>query len=449
MKISVIGCGHVGLVTGACFAAIGHQVVCVDHDAERIRSLQQGSLPVFESHLTDLILRSLSSGAITFTTDLASPLRSSTAIFLCIGVPQLENGDSDFAALDSAASQIARVVDSPKLIVVRSTVPVRTGEQLKHLLHVTTPHPLARFKVAANPQFLHEGEAIEGFLHPSRILLGVEDAESASTLRQIYAPILQQDFQCPIHNRNCPSRTRPELLLTTVQSAELIKQASNSYLALKISYANVLADLCERLGGDVQEVTHAMGLDLRINSSFLQAGIGFGGDRLPKDLRAFCKLLRTEGVDPGIPQAAENVNLQRIESFFQKIQSSLWVLKGKKLGLFGLSHKPNTNDIRASPAIKLARRLSTAGARIAAFDPQALSDARASFPEFNYCLDPYVAADRADALLLLTEWEEFRRLDWQRIRNQMARPLILDGRNFLSPAQMKSLGFEYISVGRP
>lgn len=449
MQISVIGCGHVGLVTGACFATIGHQVICVDRDAERIRSLQQGSLPVFESHLSDLILRSLSTGAINFTTELTASLRGSAAVFLCIGVPLLENGDSDFAALDSAAGQIARVVDSSKLIVVRSTVPVRTGEQLKHLLCVTTPNPLARFQVAANPQFLREGTAVEGFLHPARVLLGVEDPESESTLRRIYAPIIQQDFQCPIHRRNCPYRTPPELLITTVQSAELIEQVSNAYFAMKISYANVLADLCERLGGNVQEVTHAMGLDPRINPYFLYAGIGFGGDRLPKDLRAFCKLLRTEGLDAGIPEAAETVNLQRIDAFFQKTQRSLWVLKGKKLGLLGLSHKPNTNDIRDSPAIQLAKRLSTAGAHIAAFDPQALSDARASFPEFNYCPDPYIAADRADALLLLTEWEEFRRLDWQRIRNQMARPLVLDGRNFLSPAQMKSLGFEYISVGRP
>lgn len=448
MHISIIGCGHVGLVTSACFAAIGHQVICMDRDAERIRSLQQGALPIFESHLGDLILHSLSAGAINFTTELNAPLQRSAAIFLCVGVPQLENGDSDFAGLDFAAGQIARVADSPKLIVLRSTVPVRTGEQLKHLLRVTTRNPLARFQVAANPQFLREGTAVDGFLHPVRVLLGVEDPESESTLRQIYAPILQQDFQCPIHTRNCPSRTPPELLITTVQSAELIKQVSNAYLATKISYANVLADLCERLGGNVQEVTHAMGLDPRINPSFLQAGIGFGGDRLPKDLRAFCKLLRSEGLDAGILEAAENVNLQRVDAFFQKTQRSLWVLKGKKLGLLGLSHKPNTNDIRASPAIQLARRLSTAGARIAAFDPQALSDARASFPEFEYCSDPYLAADRADALLLLTEWDEFRSLDWQRIHKQIARPLVLDGRNFLSPAHMKSLGFEYISVGR-
>lgn len=448
MQISIIGCGHVGLVTGACFAAMGHQVICVDRDAERIQSLQQGSLPIFESHLGDLILRNLSAGTINFTTELNASLRCSAAIFLCIGVPQLENGDSDFAALDSAAGEIARVADSPKLIVLRSTVPVRTGEQLKHLLRVTTPNPLARFQVAANPQFLREGTAVEGFLHPARVLLGLEDPESESTLRQIYAPILQQDFQCPIHTHNCPSRTPPELLITTVQSAELIKQVSNAYLAMKISYANVLADLCERLGGNVQEVTHAIGLDPRISPSFLQAGIGFGGDRLPKDLRAFCKLLRVEGLDAGIPEAAENVNLQRVDAFFHKTQRSLWVLKGKKLGLLGLSHKPYTNDIRASPAIQLARRLSTAGARIAAFDPQALGDARASFPEFEYCSDPYLAADRADALLLLTEWDEFRNLDWQRIRNQMARPLVLDGRNFLSPAHMKLLGFEYISVGR-
>lgn len=449
MQISVIGCGHVGLVTGACFAAIGHQVICVDRDAERIRSLQQGALAVFESHLSDLILRGLNAGAINFTSELAAPLRRSAAVFLCIGVPQLENGDSDFAALDSAAGQIARAVDSPKLIVVRSTVPVRTGEQLNHLLRVTASDPLARFQVAANPQFLSEGTAVEGFLHPARVLLGVEDSDSESTLRQIYAPILKQDFQCPIHTRKCPSRTPPELLITTVQSAELIKQVSNAYLAMKISFANVLADLCERLGGNVQEVTHAMGLDPRINPSFLQAGIGFGGDRLPKDLRAFCKLLRTEGLDAGIPEAVENANLQRIDAFFQKTQRTLWVLKGKKLGLLGLSHKPNTNDIRASPAIQLARRLSTAGARITAYDPQALSDARDSFPEFEYCSDPYSAANGADALLLLTEWDEFRRLDWQRIRNQMARPLVLDGRNFLSPTHMKSLGFEYISVGRP
>ena len=438
-----------GLVTGGCLAAIGHHVLCVDRDTQRIQSLEEGRLPVYEPHLDELILRSRAAGTLTFTSDAASAMRSADLIFLCIGVPQLENGESDFAALDSAANQIAHAVDSPKLIVERSTVPVKTGEQLDLLLRVTTPNSHAHFRVAANPQFLREGTAVEDFFHPERILLGVDDSESEAALRQIYAPILRQDFQCHIHPTVCPPCKPPELLLTSVRSAELIKQASNAFLAVKVSYANVLADLCEQLGANVQEVTHAMGLDSRIRPSFLQAGIGFGGDRLPKDLRAFRKLLVTEGVDPGILQAAEDVNRTRIDLFFREINRSLWVLKDKKIGLLGLSHKADTDDIRASPAIELYKRLSAAEARVSAFDPQALSNAHASYPDLLSCRDPYATAESADALIILTAWEEFRLLDWPRIRDTMVRPLVLDGRNLLSPAYMKSLGFEYHSVGRP
>jgi UDPglucose 6-dehydrogenase len=439
----------VGLVTGGCLSAIDHHVFCVDRDAERIHLLEEGRLPVYEPHLNELIQRSRTAGMFTFTTDSALALRSADAIFLCIGVPQHEDGESDFAALDAAANQIARSVDTPKLIVERSTVPVRTGEQLKHLLSVTTPNPHARFRVAANPQFLREGTAIADFFHPERILLGVDDAESEAILRQIYAPILQQNFQCPIHQSNCPPRSLPELLLTSVRSAELIKQSSNAFLGVKISYANVLADLCEHIGANVQEVTHAVGLDPRIRPAFLQAGIGFGGDRLPKDLRAFCGLLESEGVDEGILQAAEDVNAGRVDAFFQKIQRSLWVLKDKKIALLGLAHKAGTDDIRSSPAIELYKRLVAAGARISAYDPQALSNARGAYPELVSSSDPYEAASKADALIVLTEWDEFRVLDWERIRDTMARPLVLDGRNLLSPAHMKSLGFQYHSVGRP
>jgi UDPglucose 6-dehydrogenase len=439
----------VGLVTGGCLSAIDHHVFCVDRDAERIHLLEEGRLPVYEPHLNELIQRSRTAGMFTFTTDSALALRSADAIFLCIGVPQHEDGESDFAALDAAANQIARSVDTPKLIVERSTVPVRTGEQLKHLLSVTTPNPHARFRVAANPQFLREGTAIADFFHPERILLGVDDAESEAILRQIYAPILQQNFQCPIHQSNCPPRSLPELLLTSVRSAELIKQSSNAFLGVKISYANVLADLCEHIGANVQEVTHAVGLDPRIRPAFLQAGIGFGGDRLPKDLRAFCRLLESEGVDEGILQAAEDVNAGRVDAFFQKIQRSLWVLKDKKIALLGLAHKAGTDDIRSSPAIELYKRLVAAGARISAYDPQALSNARGAYPELVSSSDPYEAASKADALIVLTEWDEFRVLDWERIRDTMARPLVLDGRNLLSPAHMKSLGFQYHSVGRP
>lgn len=438
-----------GLVTGGCLAAIGHHVFCVDRDAERVRLLEEGRLPVYEPHLNELIQRSRAAGMITFMNDPAAALRSADAIFLCIGVPQLDNGESDFAALDSAANQIARHVDAPKLIVERSTVPVRTGEQLRHLLSVYTPDPNARFRVAANPQFLREGSAVEGFFHPERILLGRDDAESEAALRQIYAPILQQAFECPIHLGSCPSRKPPELLLTSVRSAELIKQCSNAFLGVKISYANVLADLCEQLGANVLEVTHAVGLDPRIRSAFLQAGIGFGGDRLPKELRAFCKLVESEHVDAGILQAAEDVNAGRVDAFFQKIQRSLWVLKDKKIALLGLAHKAGTDDIRSSPAMQLYERLVAAGAHVSAFDPQAIANARSTHPELVSCRDPYETAVRADALLLLTEWDEFRVLDWQRIRETMARPLVLDGRNLLSPKHMKALGFEYHSVGRP
>jgi UDPglucose 6-dehydrogenase len=449
VQICVIGCGHVGLVTGGCLAAIGHHVFCIDHDAERIRLIGEGSLPVYEPHLHELILRSRTSGMLALATDAAHALRKSDVIFLCIGVPQLENGKSDFSFLDAAANQIAKLVDAPKLIVLRSTVPVRTGEQLSHLLSVTTPNPHIRFRVAASPHFLREGTAVEDFFHPERILLGVDDPESETTLRQIYAPVLQQDFPCPIHPNGCPARKPPELLLTTVRSAELIKQASNAFLAVKISYTNVLADLCEQLGGNVQEVTHAIGLDPRIRPGFLQAGIGFGGDRLPKDLRAFCKLVASEGVDAGILQAAEHVNAGRVDAFAQKIQKSLWVLKDKKIALLGLSHKAGTDDIRSSPALALYKRLAAAGARVSAFDPQALSNARSAYPLLVAARDPYDAAMKADALLLLTEWDEFRTLDWQLIRDTMARPLVLDARNLLTPAYMKSLGFEYHSVGRP
>ena len=420
LQICVLGCGHVGLVTGGCLAAIGHHVICADRDAERIRSLQEGRLPLYEPHLNELILRTGATGKLSFAIDADGALRSADVIFLCIGVPRSERGESDFAALDSAASQIAHAVDAPKLIVERSSVPVKTGEQLKRLLSVTTPNPHAQFRVAANPQFLREGTAVDDFFHPERVLLGVDDRESEATLRKIYVPILQQNFHCPIHPENCPSRKFPELLLTSVRSAELIKQASNAYLAVKISYANVLADLCERLGANVQEVTHAVGLDPRIGASFLQAGIGFGGERLPKDLRAFCTLLEGEGVDAGIPKAAEDVNLRRIDMFFQKIQRSLWVLKDKKIALLGLSHEAGTDDIRSSPALELYKHLIAAGACVSAFDRQALSNASAAFPGLVSCRNSYEAAQGADALTILTEWDEFRATGLGRIRGSMA-----------------------------
>jgi UDPglucose 6-dehydrogenase len=380
---------------------------------------------------------------------LGKVLGDAEVVFLCVGVPQLENGDSDFSALDSAARQIARGANSPTLIVVRSTVPVQTGKKLKHLLTVYRDNPGFRLVVASNPQFLREGTAVEDFLHPDHILFGVEDSLSERILREIYAPVLEQNFRCPVHPLGCPPRKLPELIITSIQSAELIKHTSNAFLAVKISYANVLADLCERLGADVQEVTRAVGLDPRIGPRFLNPGIGFGGSKLPKDLRAFCHLSERAGVEAGILHAAEEVNRSRVHHFFEKVQSSLWVLKDKRIGLLGLAHKADTDDIRGSPAIDLFKRFTAAGAQVRAYDPRAMDQAHSAFPNMMCGADAYDVAEHADALIISTDWDEFRDLDWKRIRDVMERPSVFDGRNLLSPSRMKELRFEYYSVGRP
>lgn len=449
MRIAVVGCGHVGLITGACLASLGHHVIFADRDAQLVRLLREGNLPIFEPHLGELFQRSYANQAIAFAFNSVEAVEGADVVFLCVGVPQLESGDSDFSALDSAARQIAQAGYKPKLIVVRSTVPVQTGQQLKHLLSVYSRDRQTCFRVAANPQFLREGTAVNDFLHPDRILMGVEDSEAERTLRQIYRPILEQNFHCLVHGEGCPPRSAPELLVTSIRSAELIKQTSNAFLAVKISYANVLADLCERLGADVQEVTHAVGLDSRIGCEFLQAGIGFGGSRLPKDLRAFCRLTKRAGLEAGILEAAEQVNRNRIAMIFGKVQRSLWVLKDKRIGLLGLAHKCNTDDIRGSPAIDLYKCFSAAGAQVRAYDPRAMAQTRAAFPDIICAVDAYEVADRADALIVATDWGEFQNLDWNRIHRVMARPAVFDGRNLLSPSQMRALGFEYESVGRP
>ncbi len=449
MRIAVIGCGRIGLVTGGCLAAVGHEVKCADRNQDLLQSLQHGHLPFFESYLDQVIRQGLASRKLAFSSDTSETSRASDVIFLCVGVPHLENGDPDFSALDAAARQIGEFAESPKLVVERSTVPLQTGEQLKQLLAVYNRGRAARFCVAANPQFLREGTAVNDFLHPDRILVGVDDTDSEELLRQIYGPILRQEFSCPIHPDGCPPRESPEFFVTGVRSAELIKHAANAFLAVKISYANVLADLCERLEGNVQEVTQAIGLDPRIRPHLLRAGLGFGGSRLPRDLRTFRRLAERAGVDAGILQAAEEINRSRVESFLKKVGKALWVLKDKQIALLGLAYKPGTDDIRDSPAIQLLQRLLAAGARVRAYDPQAMPTVHAALPEIVCAASAYEAAESADALLVATEWEEFRDLDWPRIRDLMARPLILDARNLLSPGLMKSLGFEYESVGRP
>jgi UDPglucose 6-dehydrogenase len=448
-RISVIGCGYVGLVTGACLAEIGHQVVCADKDGSIITTLQSGKPPIYEPHLDEILARCSREGRLTFTADPAEAIRSSDVIFICVGVPQLETGDPDPSAVESVARLIATSARSAKLVVVRSSVPVETGQKIRHLLAVYGHGGGVSFRVAANPQFLREGMAVEDFLHPDRVLVGVSEPETEQELRKIFQPIVDRRFTCPVHLSGCPPLASPRFVLTSIQSAELIKHVSNSFLAMKISYANMVGDLCEQLGGDVQQVTRALGLDRRIGPRFLDAGIGFGGPRLPRDIRALCRLADRVGVDFGMLKEAERINQHRTDRFLAKMQRALWVVKDKRIGFLGLAAKPDTDDIRSSPALELVRRLVAEGARVSAYDPQAMPKAEAEFPQLDTGTSPYEVAERADALVMATGWDAFLELDWKRIRDVMARPLVFDGRNLLHPREMKALGFEYYSVGRP
>ncbi len=449
MKLAVIGCGYVGLVSGTCLAESGHEVIATDNDTRRIEALQAGKIPIYEPNLDKVLEGVVRDGRLRFTADCAEAVRQSDVIFICVGTPPTESGEADLSAIDNVARMIARESRSPKLVIEKSTVPAQTGEQLKKALEVYAANAGAKFRVASNPEFLREGTAVEDFFHPDRIVVGVEDKESEQQLREIYRPILEGRFRCPVHQPNCPPAATPDFVVTTIASAELIKHASNSFLGLKISYANVLADLCDRLGGNVDEVTRAVGLDPRIGGQFLKAGLGFGGFCLPKDIQAFIKLADRAGVDFGILKEVERVNKQRVEQLVDKVKKALWVMKGKQIGVLGIAFKPNTDDIRLAPAVEVIKRLLAEGAVVRATDPEGMERARAVFPDLIYSKDPYEVARGADALLVLTEWEQFRRLDWKRVQNEMARPLVVDGRNMLRPAEMKALGFEYMSFGRP
>lgn len=449
MRISVIGSGYVGLVTGGCLAAIGHQVVCTDSDESKIRTLNEGKLPIYELHLDAIIEKARREGRIQFSSEVARAAHDGDAIFICVGTPPLETGDADLSAIDRCARLIASESKSSKLVIEKSTVPVQTGQQLKRQLEVYGRTPGVKFTVASNPEFLREGTAVGDFLHPDRIVVGVDDPGAEKQLREIYAPILDRNFACPVHNGNCPPAPQPPFVVTTINSAELIKHASNSFLAVKISYANAIAELCERMGANVQEVTRAMGMDPRIGPAFLNAGLGFGGFCLPKDIQAFIRLAEKAGVDFSMLKEAERLNKTRIDNFIEKMRRSLWVLKGKRIGALGLAFKAHTDDVRFSPAIDVVKRLLAEGAHVCAYDPEAMERARFDGIAIEYAKDAAAVAKGADAVVILTEWPQFKQLDWKAMHDAMARPLLLDGRNLLDPAAMKAIGFEYHSIGRP
>ncbi len=346
MQISAIGCGYVGLVTGGCLAEAGHQVIYTDNDSARMATLEAGRLPIYEPHLDTILAASRRTGHLRFMGDSAEPVRAGEAVFICVGTPPKENGEADLSAMDNVARLIAAEARSPKLVIEKSTVPAQTGQQLMRVLKVYGRNKGVFFRVASNPEFLQEGTGVEDFLHPDRIIVGVEEESSERQLREIYHPILERQFECPVHQPDCPPAERPQLLVTTMNSAELIKPTSNSFLALKISHANVLADLCERPGADIGEVTRAMGLDPRVGAKFLRAGLGFGGFCLPKDVQAFIRLAESAGVDFGILKEADRVNKRRIDQFLEKIRRSLWVIQDKQVAVLGLAFRPNTDDVR-------------------------------------------------------------------------------------------------------
>ena len=446
MKISVIGAGYVGLTTAACLAEIGHTVCCADNDETKLGLLHSGHVPFFEPYLEKLVAANCQAGRLLFETT-EEAVMGAEAIFICVGTPPLENGEADLSAVANVARTIGQFASGNCLVIEKSTVPVQTGQQLeRHLQRYSRPG--LHCDLASNPEFLREGSAIEDFFHPERIVVGVERDKVAAKLEEIYRPVLEQTFACPVHS-HCPSRPRPTWLVTDTNSAELIKHASNSFLAMKISFINMVSNLCEAVGADITKVALGMGLDPRIGAAFLNPGIGFGGFCFPKDVQAFVRIAEKAGCDFSLLKEVEKINHARIEQFLEKVRKELWVIRGRKIALWGLAFKPNTDDVRFAPALELARALIREGAIVSAYDPQASEKAKAILPDVRYCSTPYEAADDAEAILIATEWKEFLQVDWKRVRGLVSRPLIVDGRNMLQADSLTPFGFHYFSIGRP
>jgi UDPglucose 6-dehydrogenase len=445
MKLSVVGAGYVGLTTAACLAQVGHDVFCSESDAQKLSKLQDGVMPLFEPHLEDVIEAVRKSGRLRFGST-EEAIAWGGAIFICVGTPPLSNGDADLCAIEGVARAIAKHATGYRLIIEKSTVPVQTGAQLRKHLSVHSTNGLT-YDVASNPEFLREGTSVEDFLHPDRIVVGVDSRRAEEVLREIYEPIIQRSFNCPIHS-DCPERAEPIFLVTDTNSAELIKHASNSFLAMKISFINMVANLCEAVGADVTKVAQGMGLDPRIGPAFLKPGIGFGGFCFPKDVQAFIRIAEKSGCDFSLLREVEKVNQNRVGHFVEKIRKELWVIRGKKIAVWGLAFKPNTDDVRFAPSLTLVKALIDEGALVHAYDPKATEKAKAVLPNATYCTDAYQAAAGADAILIVTEWDEFRQMDWKRLLAVVEHPLVIDGRNLFTPEEITQWKFRYISIGR-
>src|SRR5512136_156409 len=429
MKLTIIGTGYVGLVTGGCFADVGHQVVCVDNDASKVKLLQEGGIPIYEPGLEELVEKNVANRRLSFTTSTLEGVVNSDVVFIAVPTPPLPDGSVDLSFIEKVAREIAGAMTSYKIVVDKSTVPVKTGDKVAETIK---RHCKARveFDVVSNPEFLREGFAVEDLKRPDRIVIGVSSQRPVPVMKELYAP-----FNAPI-------------IVTDLNSAELIKHAANSFLALKISYINALSVICEATGANVQEVANGMGMDERIGRRFLQASLGFGGSCFPKDLSAFIKIAEQVGYDFRLLKEVQHINATQMERFLKKIQDTLWVLKDKTIGVLGLAFKENTDDIRSSPALELCHRLQKEGAILRVHDPKAMDKAKAVLKNATFVEDMNAVADGCDALVIATEWNEFKKLDLERTRKALTHPILFDGRNLFDMAEMERLGFIYKSIGR-
>jgi UDPglucose 6-dehydrogenase len=452
VSICVIGSGYVGLVAAVCLAEIGHRVVCVDNDEAKVNLLRRGGVPIFERHLPEMLAKYLGRG-VEFTTDLAGAVRRSEAVFIAVGTPQGDSGAADLSYVEAVVSEIARDLSGYKVIVEKSTVPVYTNEWIRRVLNRHGVGP-AHFDVVSNPEFLREGTAVSDFLHPDRIVVGAGSERAAELLGRIYAPLTDGTYYGrpdALEGKWSAQHPAP-LLVTSAQSAEIIKHASNAFLALKISFINAVANLAESVDADIEDIAAGMGMDSRIGPRFLHAGLGYGGSCFPKDVAAFHWVAQQQGLNFQLLGEVRRINDAQREVFFNKVRSALWTLRGKRLAALGLAFKCETDDIRESPAIAVVRQLLEAGALVKAYDPAAMERARTVLPpsdRISYAGDPYEAAQDADALLILTEWKEFADLDLPRLNRALKFPIVIDGRNLYKPEVMAVHGFTYVSIGRP
>jgi UDPglucose 6-dehydrogenase len=452
IQIAVVGSGYVGLVAAVCFAEMGHSVVCVDNDQRKVDALRNGKSLIHENHLPELLERYRNS-KVRFTSDLGEATREAEAIFIAVGTPQGDSGEADLSYVEAVASEITRSLTSYKVIIEKSTVPVYTNEWIRRVMERNGVSQRL-FDVVSNPEFLREGTAVSDFLHPDRIVVGTDSDRAARLLSKIYEPLTNGSYyeQADAIEGFRSSTTPPPLLLTSTKSAEIIKHASNAFLALKISFINAVSNLCEAADADVEQVARGMGLDSRIGPRFLRPGIGYGGSCFPKDVAAFRCVAEQLGVDFALLTEVEAINVDQKKRFLNKVRSALWTLRGKKIGVLGLSFKGGTDDIRESPAIELVQMLLEEGCSINVFDPAAMARAELVLPpssNLRYMSDAYAVADNAEALLILTDWDEFSHLDLQRLNGLMRYPIVVDGRNLYEPDVMSRNGFTYFSVGRP